>query len=58
MELQGNYSDIGTHLNFCQENDIGRCCNVNTRSKIRRKKPNVVTTLVLGCSNDVGNATL
>ena len=34
-----------------------RCCNVNTRSKSPRRKHNVVTTLVFGRNNDVGNAT-
>ena len=36
-----------------------RCfCNGNTRLKNRYGKHNVVTTLVFGCSNDVGNITL
>ena len=35
----------------------GRCCNVNTRSESRRRKHNVVTTLVFGRSSDVGKTT-
>ena len=32
-----------------------RCCNVNARSENRRRKHNVVTTFVFGCSDDVEN---
>ena len=55
IPLEKEHYDIGTHLDFCQENDISittllaqqkQCCN------------KVVTTLVFGCSNDVGNTTL
>ena len=36
-----------------------RCCyNVNASSESRRRKHNVATSLVNGCSNDVGNTTL
>ena len=35
-----------------------RCCNVNTKSEIPRRKHNVVTMLVFGRSNNVGNTTL
>ena len=38
--------------------ELRRCCNVNTRSENRRRKHNVVTTLVFGCSNEVGNTKL
>ena len=34
------------------------CSNVNIRMESRRRKHKVVTTLVFGCSNDVGNTTL
>ena len=34
------------------------CSNVNTRMESRRRKHKFVTTLVFGCSNDVGNTTL
>ena len=34
-----------------------RCCNVNARSENRRRKHNVVITLVVGHSNNVGNTT-
>ena len=55
-----NYNDIGTPLDFRQENtsESRRCCNVNTRSENRRQKHNVVTMLVFRCSNDVRNTTL
>ena len=35
-----------------------RCCNVNTKSEIPRRKHNVVTMLVFGRSNNVGNTML
>ena len=47
-----NYNDNGTPLEF------RRCCNVNFRSENRRRKHDVVTTLVFGHSNDVGHTTL
>ena len=42
-----NYNDIGTPLDFRQENtsESRRCCNVNTRSENRRGKHKVATTL-------------
>ena len=38
--------------------EIWRCCIVNTRLESQRWKHNIVTTLVFGRSNDVGNTTL
>ena len=38
--------------------ELRRCCRVNTSSENRRRKHNVVTTLVFSCSNDIGNTTL
>ena len=35
-----------------------RCCDVSMRSEIRRRKRNVLTMLVFGRSNNVGNTTL
>ena len=35
-----------------------RCCSGSTRPEIRRRKRNVVTTLVFRRSNDVGKTTL
>ena len=69
MELQGNIAYfwknkiimILQHIQiFVRKttSESRRCCNVNTRSENRRRKHNVVTTLVFSCSNDVGNATL
>ena len=55
-----NYNDIGTPVEFRQKTTIGsrRCCNVNVRLENRRRKHDVVTTLVFRRSNDVGNAML
>ena len=55
-----NYNDIGTHLDYRRKttSESRRYCNVNTMSENRRRKHNVVTTLVFDCSNDVGNTTL
>ena len=68
MESQGNiaylwekdYNDIGAPLDFRQKTyfKTRRCCNINTRLESRRGKHNVVTTLVFGRSNNVGNTTL
>ena len=55
-----NYNDIGTPLEFLRKTTSGsrRCCNVNVRSENRRRKHDVVTTLVFRRSNDVGSTTL
>ena len=68
MELQGNIVYLWKksiiileHLNnFIRKttSESRRCCNVNVRSEDRRRKHDVVTTLVFGRSNDVGNTTL
>ena len=54
--MEKEYYHTGTPLEFHQENDIR--INVNVRSEDRRGKHDVVTTLVFGRSNDVGNTTL
>ena len=49
------------HLqNFVRKTTSGsrRCCNVNVRSENRRRKHDVVTTLVFGRSNGVRSTTL
>ena len=69
MELQGNIVYLWKkkiimileHLqNFVRKTTSGsrRCCNVNVRSENRRRKHDVVTTLVFRRSNDVGNTML
>ena len=69
IELQGNIAYlwkkkiimIMEHLKiFVRKttSESWRCCNVNARSENRSRKHKVVTTLVFGRSNDVGNPTL
>ena len=55
-----HYDDTRTPLDFCQNltSELQRSCNVDSRSENRRRKHNVVTTLVFGRSNDIGNTTL
>ena len=55
ISLEKEHYDIGTHLDFRQENDI-RITTLQTQQKQCCNK--VVTTLVFGFSNDVGNTTL
>ena len=57
ISLEKENYNIGTPLEFRQENNIGsrRYCNVNVRSENRRRKHDVVTTLVFRRSNDIGN---
>ena len=69
MELQGNIAYLWKtkiimileHIQIFVRKRLSesrRCCNLNTRLENQRRKHNVVTTLVFGCSNDVGNTTL
>ena len=69
MELQGNIVYLWKKKIIMILEDIHifvrkttsesrRYCNVKTRSENRHRKHNVVTTLVFGSSNDVGNTTL
>ena len=69
MELQGNIVNLWKKkiimiLEYIYifvrktTSESRRYCNVKTRSENRHRKHNVVTMLVFGCSNDVGNTTL
>ena len=69
MELQGNIVNLWKKkiimiLEYIYifvrktTSELRRYCNVKTRSENRHRKHNVVTMLVFGCSNDVGNTTL
>ena len=68
-EIEGQFAFFGgkgitvilVHCNnFVQKTTLktGRCFNVDSWSKNRRWKHNVVTTLVFGWSDNVGNLTL
>ena len=48
-----NYNDIGTPLDFRQENDIRITTLPHTRSENRHRKHSIIT-LVFGLSDDVG----
>ena len=69
MELQGNIAYfwkkkiimILEHIKIFirkMTSESRHCCNINTRLENRRRKHNVVTTLVFDCSNDIGNTML
>ena len=51
---EDNYNDIGTPLDFRQENDIRITTLPHTRSENPHRKHSIITTLVFGLSDDVG----
>ena len=68
MEFQGNIAYLWKKkiilifeqlYNFVRRttSESRSCCNVNVRSESGRQKHDVVTALIFGCRNDVGNTT-